>query len=105
MKLNLFFFFLFTSVSLQAATDADFRKLIKKHHFNESTLGLYVEADGKSVIDINGSKSMVPASLTKIVTGGAILTKIPLNKKFVTELWSKANNKGSYLKGSVCLKG
>lgn len=105
MKLTLFLSFLFTSTLSFGATEADFKKLIKKHHFNESTLGLYVEADGKSVIDINASKSMVPASLTKIVTGGAILTKIPLNKKFVTELWSKAPIEGTALKGAVCLKG
>ena len=105
MKLNLFLFFLFISISLQAATEADFKKLIKKHHFNESTLGLYVEKDGKSIIDINASKAMIPASLTKIVTGGAILTKIPLNKKFVTELLSKAPIQGSILKGAICLKG
>ena len=48
---------------------------------------------------------MVPASLTKIVTGGAILTKIPLNKKFATELWSKAAVEGESLKGALCLKG
>lgn len=105
MKLKNFLFFLFTSMSLQAATDADFKKLIKKHHFNESTLGIYVEADGKSVIDINATKAMVPASLTKIVTGGAILSKIPLNTKFVTELLSKAPIQGNTLKGAICLKG
>ena len=105
MKLNIFFSLLFISVSLQAATEADFKKLIKKHHFKESTLGLYVEADGKSMIDINASKGMIPASLTKIITGGAILTSIPLNKKFVTELLSKAPIQGSVLKGALCLKG
>jgi D-alanyl-D-alanine carboxypeptidase/D-alanyl-D-alanine-endopeptidase (penicillin-binding protein 4) len=105
MKINLFLFFLFTSNMSFGATEADFKKLIKKHHFNESNLGLYVEADGKSVIDINASKSMVPASLTKIVTGGAILTKIPLNKKFVTELASKAAFEGTTLKGAICLRG
>ena len=105
MKLILFLFFLFTSTMSFGASVTDFKKLIKKHHFNESTLGLYVEDDGKTIIDINGSKSMVPASLTKIVTGGAILTKIPLNKKFVTELWSKAPIEGNSLKGALCLKG
>ena len=107
MKIYLFFFFLFITASLyaEAATEADFKKIIKKHHFNESTLGLYVEADGKSIIDINAGKGMVPASLTKIVTGGAILTKIPLNKKFTTELMSKAPIQGSTLKGAICLKG
>lgn len=105
MKINLFLVFLFMSSGASAATEADFKKIIKKHHFNESTLGLYVDADGKGLIDINASKSMVPASLTKIVTGGAILTKIPLNKKFTTELWSKASIDGTNLKGALCLKG
>jgi D-alanyl-D-alanine carboxypeptidase/D-alanyl-D-alanine-endopeptidase (penicillin-binding protein 4) len=81
------------------------KKIITKHHFAESTLGLYVEDDGKKILDINAEKLMIPASLTKIVTGGAILTKIPLNKKFVTELWSKAPIEKDSLKGALCFKG
>lgn len=105
MKLNLVLLFLFNSNLAFGNVEAGFKKIIKKHHFKESTLGLYVNADGKGLVDINGAKSMVPASLTKIVTGGAILTKIPLNKKFVTELLSKAAVQGTSLKGALCLKG
>ncbi|MBC7713214.1 MAG: D-alanyl-D-alanine carboxypeptidase/D-alanyl-D-alanine-endopeptidase [Rhizobacter sp.] len=88
-----------------ADTTSSVRNIIKKHHFTESTLGLYVEEDGKKILDVNAEKLMIPASLTKIVTGGAILTKIPLNKKFVTELWSKAPIENENLKGSLCFKG
>jgi D-alanyl-D-alanine carboxypeptidase/D-alanyl-D-alanine-endopeptidase (penicillin-binding protein 4) len=105
MKSVLFLSALIISLNASGGTLDEFKKLIKKHHFNESTLGLYVEDDGKKVIDFNAERLMIPASLTKIVTGGAVLTKIPLNKKFVTELWSKAPVEGASLKGSLCLKG
>jgi D-alanyl-D-alanine carboxypeptidase/D-alanyl-D-alanine-endopeptidase (penicillin-binding protein 4) len=107
MKSALLFIFLFISLTTTvfADTNADFKKIIKNHHFNESTLGLYVEDDGKKIIDINAERLMVPASLTKIVTGGAILTKMPLNTKFKTELWSKADVVGDNLKGALCFKG
>ena len=105
MKLYLILGSLFLSFNLHAQSIVEFKKLIKKHHFSESSLGLYVEDEGKKIIDVNAEKLMIPASLTKIVTGGAILTKIPLNKKFVTELWSKAEVSGDVLKGALCLKG
>ncbi len=105
MKHRLFLSFLLLSLNAHALTEADFKKIIKKHHFTESSLGLYVEEDGKKLFAINADKLMVPASLTKIITGGAILTKIPLNKKFNTTLMSSATVTGDSLKGSLCLKG
>lgn len=93
------------SLNAFATPATEFSKIIKKHHFTEASLGLYVEDEGKKIIDVNAERLMIPASLTKIVTGGAILTKIPLNKKFTTELWSKGAIEASNLKGSLCLKG
>lgn len=104
-KTTLLLLFLFISKNAFSGIQEDFQKIIKKHHFAESTLGLYVEDDGKKIVDVNAGKLMVPASLTKVVTGGAILTKLPLNIKFVTELWSKAPIEKNILKGAVCLKG
>lgn len=97
--------FLFISQTALAGIQEDFQKVIKRHHFSESSLGIYVEDDGKKLVDINANKLMVPASLTKVVTGGAILSKMPLNIKFVTELWSKAPIEGEVLRGALCLKG
>lgn len=97
--------FLFITTSASADSAFDFKKVIKKHHFTESSLGIYVEEDGKKVVDINADKLMIPASLTKVVTGGAILTKFPLNQKFVTELQSAGEIAGDALKGNLCLKG
>ena len=102
---SLLLLLIISSSSVFADTTTEIKKIIKKHHFAESTLGLYVEDEGKKILDLNADKLMVPASLTKIVTGGAILTKIPLNKKFSTELWSRANIDGAILKGALCLKG
>lgn len=81
------------------------KSIIKKHHFNESTLGLYIEDDGKEIFNINAAKMMVPASLTKIVTGAAILNNLPLNKKFETKLLVKNQIIEGKLQGDLCLKG
>ena len=105
MKSLLVFGFALLSMSSHAVTETDFKNIIKKHHFNESTLGLYVEDEGKTILNVNAEKLMVPASLTKIVTGGAILTKLPLNTKFKTELWTKGAIENGSLKGALCFKG
>lgn len=106
---NVFILLCFNLISLQliAATNLEnnFKSLIKKHHFKSVTLGLYVEDEGKVLVDYNADRPMVPASLTKIATGAAILNQIPLNKKFATELWSKAPIEGESLKGALCLRG
>ncbi len=85
--------------------ESSFKKIIKKHHFSESSLGLLVEDQGKNIVKVNADKLMVPASLTKIVTAAGVLAKVSLNKKFTTELWSKGAIDGTSLKGALCFKG
>lgn len=105
-KIFLTLSFLLFSLSLPAADlENAFKKLIKKHHFNESSLGLLVEDQGKNVVSINADKLMIPASLTKIITAAGVMARYPMNKKFMTELWSKGAVEGTVLKGSLCLKG
>lgn len=97
---------LFISTGLNATIiNENFKRIIKKHHFTESNLGLYVDDSNVKIIDINADKLMVPASLTKIMTGAAILSNIPLTKKFTTELLSKSSIEGEVLKGSLCYRG
>lgn len=98
-------FLLISSNTFALGLEGDFKKIIKKHHFAESTLGILVEDQGKNLVTINADKLMVPASLTKIVTAAGILTQYPMNKKFVTELWGKGQIEGQGLKGSLCFKG
>lgn len=81
------------------------KAIIKKHHFHEQSLGLFVEDEGKEIFSLNAGRSMVPASLTKIVTGAAVLNAFPMNKKFETKIFAKKNIENGILKGDLCLKG
>lgn len=94
-----------SNTSLADGLDSIFKNIIKKHHFNENSLGLYVEDEGKEVFNLNASKLMVPASLTKIVTGAAVLNTFALNKKFETKLLAKNAVVDGNLQGDLCLKG
>lgn len=98
---------LFSQVQISSADELGnkLKSIIKKHRFQEQNLGLYVEDDGKEIFNINGAKSMVPASLTKIVTGAAILNAFPMSKKFETQLLAKSGIQNGALKGDLCLKG
>ncbi|MBC7539086.1 MAG: D-alanyl-D-alanine carboxypeptidase/D-alanyl-D-alanine-endopeptidase [Bacteriovorax sp.] len=100
-------FLLLTSMSSSYADSLNnqLKAIIKKHHFNENSLGLYIEDEGKEVFNLNASKMMVPASLTKIVTGAAVLNSFPMNKKFETKLMAKNIVKDGILLGDLCLKG
>jgi D-alanyl-D-alanine carboxypeptidase/D-alanyl-D-alanine-endopeptidase (penicillin-binding protein 4) len=100
-------FLILTSMSLSYADDLanQLKAVIKKHHFSENTLGLYIEDEGKEILNVNAGRAMVPASLTKIVTGAAVLNNFPLNKKFETKLMAKNIVKDGVLSGDLCLKG
>lgn len=101
----LFLAFIFTQ-QLQAQSLNDrLRAVIKKHHFSEKMLGLYVEDEGKEIFNVNATRLMVPASLTKIVTGAAVLNTFPMNKKFETKILAKNEVIDGLLKGDLCLKG
>jgi D-alanyl-D-alanine carboxypeptidase/D-alanyl-D-alanine-endopeptidase (penicillin-binding protein 4) len=81
------------------ASTSDLKQLIKKHHFKESDLGILIKEGNTDLFALNAEKLMVPASLTKIVTAGAVLNTFLLNQKFTTELFfSKSNS-------NLCLKG
>ena len=96
-----------TQVSLSYADEltTKLKSIIKKHHFNENTLGLYIEEEGSEIFNINASQMMIPASLTKIVTGAAVLNSLPLNTKFETKLIAKNKIVNGVLSGDLCLKG
>lgn len=105
MQKLLFMTILCFSTSLMANTEANFKKLIKKYKFDENGIGVFVESDGKKIVDINGNKLFVPASLTKIITGAAVLKKISYDKKFETKLMSSGQIEGATLNGDLCLVG
>ncbi|MCB0341382.1 MAG: D-alanyl-D-alanine carboxypeptidase/D-alanyl-D-alanine-endopeptidase [Pseudobdellovibrionaceae bacterium] len=82
---------------------------IKKQGFKKSDLGLYISYAGENaevkLLDLNAEKKFTPASLTKIVTAGAILERFPVGHKFVTRLQSKAPREAGVLKGDLYLNG
>lgn len=88
----------FYVMPISAAT-FDLKQLVKKHHFKDSDLGMLILEGDKTLFALNAEKSMIPASLTKIVTAGAVLNEFQLNKKFQTDLYYSIG------KGSLCLKG
>ncbi|MGZ3786938.1 MAG: D-alanyl-D-alanine carboxypeptidase/D-alanyl-D-alanine endopeptidase [Bacteriovorax sp.] len=106
MKLFIFILLATPMQSFSAESlDNRLKAIIKKHHFNEQSLGLYIEDEGKEIFSVNARRLMVPASLTKIVTGAAVLNTLPMNKKFETKILAKNAIKEGVLKGDLCLKG
>lgn len=98
MKKLIFIFIGLISTNILYAANSDLKQLIKKHHFHDSELGMLILEGEHEVFNLNADKSMVPASLTKIVTAGAVLNSFLLNKKFETTLYSSPA-------GNLCLKG
>lgn len=98
---------LVTQVQLTFADELStkLKNVIKKHRFSEQSLGLFVEDEGKALFSLNADKLMVPASLTKIITGAAVLNSFPMNKKFETTLKARKEIQNGILKGDLCLKG
>ena len=105
MKVLYFFFFLFSMFSYADEPSDNLKKIIKSHHFKEDSLGLYIEDEGREIFNLNAGHMMVPASLTKIVTGAAVLNYFPMNKKFETKLMTSNSFNEGVLKGDLCLKG
>ena len=103
--LTVFLFVMALSPTYADGLNNQLKAIIKKHHFSENSLGIYIEDEGREIFNINASRLMVPASLTKIVTGAAVLSSFPMNKKFETKLMSKNNVKDGVLPGDLCLKG
>ena len=82
-----------------------FNDLIKKSGHEKANLGLIVEDGDKIIFSHNPDKLFVPASLTKLVTAGALLKNVPLNTKFKTYLKSSAKISNSELQGDLCFEG
>lgn len=75
----------------------------------ESQFSLYVtagEPDAQVVFDVNGSKQMIPASISKLATSSAVLAAFPPGTKFKTSLWTEAAiTDDGVMKGDLYLKG
>jgi len=82
-------------------------KIVADSKIPVGELGLVVaNAEGQILFKLNSDKYFIPASLTKIVTGAAVLEKMPIGHQFVTELRGTVSpNDSAEYKGSIYLRG
>ncbi len=99
------FFTNFTHAENPEKWDKVLEGIIKKTGHEKSNLGLIVEDGDNIVFSHNADKQFVPASLTKLVTAGALLKNVPLNTKFKTLLKTSAKIDKGELLGDLCLQG
>ncbi|QLY26031.1 D-alanyl-D-alanine carboxypeptidase/D-alanyl-D-alanine-endopeptidase [Bdellovibrio sp. KM01] len=105
----LFNFSAHASLDAKGAAE-EMQSLAKKHKVQLSDLGIYASVgEGenlKVLLDNNGSKMMIPASITKVATASAVLANFPPGHKFKTQIWTTGDvDKKGILKGNVYLKG
>ncbi len=96
------------------------QKFISASRIPAKTMGLWVSsasqdsrsnasaretASNEVEFELNGQELFIPASLSKLVTAGAILNGLHPTYKYKTQLLSPAHIKDSVLAGSLYLKG
>lgn len=106
---NFFLLVLFTSQVVLAKSEVpkEIEKLVESSRLKTSQLGMVVlSPDGTVFYNLNGEKKFIPASLTKIVTGAAVLEKMPVGKQFFTEILANEKDiKNGVITGDVYLRG
>lgn len=68
--------------------------------------GIYIEdiISGDILVDINGGKLMIPASITKAVTSASVLAERRPDYKFTTEVYFSGPVKGDVVEGNLVVK-
>ncbi len=102
---SVLFFFLSTSASAQVLNDWSL-SLIKKNKLSPDHFAIFVaKSKDKSFVSLRSKESMLPASITKLLTASAVLHYIPPGSKFKTQLVSDAKQEKEVLKGDLFLLG
>jgi D-alanyl-D-alanine carboxypeptidase/D-alanyl-D-alanine-endopeptidase (penicillin-binding protein 4) len=87
----------------------ELNSLAKKHGAAMSDVGIYAsigEGDNLEVVlDNNGQRIMIPASITKVATASTVLAHFPPGYKFKTQIYSTGSIQDGVLKGDLYLKG
>lgn len=94
---------------LASKIESDFSSIAKKFSVAEKDLGVYASIgegqDTKVLLDVNGTKLMIPASITKVATASAVLAQFPPGHKFKTQILGSGDVQNGVLKGALYLKG
>lgn len=92
-----------------AALEKKLQAAFKESSFKASEVGLWVghrtEKGTDKVFGVSDETSMVPASLSKLVTAAAVLKTLHPSFKFRTELFANSPVKNGALSGPLYLKG
>lgn len=94
----------FASEKLRQAIE----KIIAQSRVSKDKLGIVIGTSGETedrLFELNSQKRMIPASLTKVITAGAVLEKMPIGHQFITSLVSDGKIEGDTLKGDLVLRG
>ncbi|MDR3606666.1 MAG: D-alanyl-D-alanine carboxypeptidase/D-alanyl-D-alanine-endopeptidase [Oligoflexia bacterium] len=87
--------------SLAASPEDKISQAIRSSGISGNDLGIWVEG----LYAKNAEKPFVPASLSKLITLGAVIHLLPPDRKFQTELLSDGAVDNGILKGSLYLRG
>lgn len=89
--------------------EKEFQALAKKFGVQLKDLGIHATVgegpDLKVLLDVNGTKMMIPASISKVATASAVLAHFPPGYKFKTQILAVTEPVGGVLKGPLYLKG
>lgn len=99
----------FTQTSRAADLSVRLEKVLKSHAISRDHLGLSVidlsTTPEKQIFAVNEQQEFIPASVTKLATAAAVLSKLGPSFKFQTTLWSSAAISEGTLTGDLILKG
>jgi D-alanyl-D-alanine carboxypeptidase/D-alanyl-D-alanine-endopeptidase (penicillin-binding protein 4) len=94
-----------TSVSAQQINDWSL-SLIKKNKLSPDHFAIFVAKSKDSpIVSLRSKESMLPASITKLLTASAVLHHLPPGSKFKTQLVTDAKSEKGILKGDLFLLG
>lgn len=87
--------------------ESQIRSLLREYKVSENEISLYVGSPkgAGSVVEISGSRSLIPASISKIVTAALVLKSFPPGTRFVTELRGVEEPRGGVLRKDLYLRG
>lgn len=98
-----------STAELGKRLSARLEKALKESGFSSGPLGIWVGTQTEQGVETffsrNESVLFIPASLSKLITAGAVLSELHPGFKFTTELLSDAPIKTGQLKGNLYLRG